>query len=210
MLFVAAHTTIPCPKVYRTYRRNDGLFIEMEFIPGTNLEEAWDAGLPETTRQRICETVRGYVEQLRSLKAPSDFAVGSVSGGPVKGSYLSPSIQPPFGRISHFLSIFTVDMSESEVDALNRRVGFTKRTYRSKFSHADICPRNFILQDNGNLVLIDWELAGWWPEFWEYTKAHFAVFKEHPGWLDLIEKAVPVYSVELEKYRILLGYQGVE
>ncbi len=23
--------------------------------------------------------------------------------------------------------------------------------------------------------IVDWECAGWYPEYWEYTKAHFAV-----------------------------------
>ena len=32
------------------------------------------------------------------------------------------------------------------------------------FTHQDLAARNLILDDNGRLWVIDWELAGWYPE----------------------------------------------
>lgn len=67
-------------------------------------------------------------------------------------------------------------------------------------------PRNFILKNDGSLVLIDWEFAGWWAEYWKYTKCHFAVFREHRGWLELIEDNIPIYRAELETDRTCWEY----
>jgi hypothetical protein len=46
------------------------------------------------------------------------------------------------------------------------------RQYRTSFSHADLFPRNTIVRDGKNVAIIDWQFAGWYPEYWEYIKAH--------------------------------------
>ncbi len=44
---------------------------------------------------------------------------------------------------------------------------------RSKVSvstHGDIAPRNILVDESGRITgIIDWELAGWYPEYWEYA-----------------------------------------
>ena len=42
-------------------------------------------------------------------------------------------------------------------------------TCRLVFTHQDLAARNLILDDNGCLWAIDRELAGWYPEYIEYT-----------------------------------------
>ncbi|KAE8309635.1 kinase-like domain-containing protein [Aspergillus transmontanensis] len=44
--------------------------------------------------------------------------------------------------------------------------------HKITFTHGDLNPRN-ILAENGKITgIVDWENAGWFPEYWEYTKAH--------------------------------------
>lgn len=45
--------------------------------------------------------------------------------------------------------------------------------YQSLFTHADLCPRNILIRDGKVCAIIDWEFAGWYPEYWEYTKVHY-------------------------------------
>ncbi|QGI69505.1 hypothetical protein CEK26_013461 [Fusarium fujikuroi] len=41
------------------------------------------------------------------------------------------------------------------------------------FTHSDINMRN-ILMHNGRISgIVDWENSGWFPDYWEYTKAHY-------------------------------------
>lgn len=54
------------------------------------------------------------------------------------------------------------------------------RQHHYFFTHADLHPSN-ILIDQGRLsAILDWECAGFFPEYWEYTKAMYGVWREKP------------------------------
>ena len=41
---------------------------------------------------------------------------------------------------------------------------------KSIFAHADIAPHNILVDNDGQITgIIDWELAGWYTECWEYA-----------------------------------------
>jgi hypothetical protein len=46
------------------------------------------------------------------------------------------------------------------------------------FTHADLKADNIIVKDGRVAAILDWEMAGWYPEYWEFAKAfymeHFA------------------------------------
>jgi len=46
------------------------------------------------------------------------------------------------------------------------------------FAHNDFQRRNIIVQPDGTPVIIDWEFASWYPNYWEYSTATFA----NGGW----------------------------
>lgn len=73
------------------------------------------------------------------------------------------------------------------------------------FTHGDLNMRN-ILVHNGKLSgIIDWETAGWYPDYWEHTKAHFAT-KLQKRWLAAVDRVFePLgnYTEELEIERKL-------
>ena len=37
-----------------------------------------------------------------------------------------------------------------------------------------MAPRNIIVKGGKIVAIVDWEMAGWYPEYWEYTTACFA------------------------------------
>jgi len=44
------------------------------------------------------------------------------------------------------------------------------------FSRGYLNPKNISADAKGNITgIVEWESAGWFPEYWEYTKAHFSV-----------------------------------
>ncbi|KAG6178065.1 hypothetical protein E4U27_003999 [Claviceps purpurea] len=54
------------------------------------------------------------------------------------------------------------------------------------FTHGDLNMRN-IMMYNGRLSgIIDWETCGWYPDYWDYTKAHFTT-KLHRLWLKIVD-----------------------
>lgn len=58
--------------------------------------------------------------------------------------------------------------------------------HRMSFTHADLNSRNIlvdeVVQQDGSLGgrvtgIVDWEMAGYYPEYWEYTKALYERFR---------------------------------
>lgn len=43
--------------------------------------------------------------------------------------------------------------------------------YTIVFTHADITARNIIIRNGCIVALLDWEFAGWYPEYWKYAFA---------------------------------------
>ncbi|KAK0633847.1 hypothetical protein B0T14DRAFT_418779 [Immersiella caudata] len=88
-----------------------------------------------------------------------------------------------------------------------------RRGHKIFFTHADLNPRN-ILIDKVNLPdgssgwritgIVDWEGAGHYPEYWEYTKSVFEGFRWPRRYSNLIHKAFAEfgdYSGELDVER---------
>lgn len=82
-------------------------------------------------------------------------------------------------------------------------VNQTLKNHRTVFTHGDLQPKNIMVERLGNydgrphfqITLLDWESAGWYPEFWEFYNATIACrFK--PGWHELVPDILDQYSVE--------------
>ncbi|KAG5990811.1 hypothetical protein E4U52_004226 [Claviceps spartinae] len=58
--------------------------------------------------------------------------------------------------------------------------------HETVLTHGDLNMRN-IMMHNGRLSgIIDWETCGWYPDYWDYTKAHF-ITKLHRRWLKIVD-----------------------
>ena len=208
--FVAAYTSIPVPKVHRTYRRAKGLFLEMEFINGVNLETAWiDGGLSDAEKKAIVSSIASYVDEMRALEPPDGFAVGTVHGGRPKDvlGRIPHSITEAFNTVADFHGRLRGNVALEECAEIFGQDVYDchQRDYRTVFAHADLNPRNVILDRNKVPVIIDWELSGWWPEYWEYTKCFFSYFTDLPGWLFLVDQTFQTYTQALNAERAMWG-----
>ncbi|RJE22420.1 Phosphotransferase enzyme family [Aspergillus sclerotialis] len=72
------------------------------------------------------------------------------------------------------------------------------------FTHGDLHPSNIIVKDDGTVVLLDWGLSGFWPEYWEFYRAMFS-----PGWRAswdrMVEMFIPPYYVEYSVIKRVFG-----
>ncbi|KAH7310769.1 hypothetical protein B0I35DRAFT_439661 [Stachybotrys elegans] len=75
-------------------------------------------------------------------------------------------------------------------------------SYKTHFTHADLTPRNITVRNGRMVSVIDWEFAGWYPEYWEFTKAHYNFFLGE-DWEDYLRSAIPCYEIELIAERVL-------
>ncbi|KAI9820415.1 MAG: hypothetical protein M1832_003748 [Thelocarpon impressellum] len=58
----------------------------------------------------------------------------------------------------------------------------------SKFvmTHHDLAPRNLLVDPAGQLWLLDWDLAGWYPRYFEYAAMQNFQVPPHWNWLALL------------------------
>ena len=72
------------------------------------------------------------------------------------------------------------------------------------FTHGDLNLRNILVDDDGKIFgNVDWECAGWYPEYWEYTKAHFSARYTIRWTADVIDQDFLGYRNELQVEGIL-------
>ncbi|KAB8215125.1 kinase-like protein [Aspergillus novoparasiticus] len=192
--YVARHTNVPVPKVYSVYHCPDGLYIELEYIRGLDLQRAWLGGyLSPAQKKQMVSEIAGYIGQLRRLEPPRKEILGSAGLE---------------GGLDYRIGFFPFGLFQTHEEFhcfLRKNIPIedsTKAFSQELFAHADLCPRNIII-DNGRVAaLIDWEFGGWYSEYWEYTKAHY-VQLNMPDWYEGLESSLTRYDEELKAERTL-------
>lgn len=201
--YVASHTTIPVPRIYAIHTESNGyIYLEMSYVHGDALDTAW-AGLSPEERNSIFADIKQYLSSLRELPPPAQDIVCSALQNPaydcrIGFRFFGPMNQHDF----HSLARKHLLMEDVEV-CLGREVATTHTSrYRTCFTHADLAPRNIIIRRGRVAAIIDWGFAGWYPEYWEFTKAHYNYFSGE-DWEEYLRVALPSYETELTAERTL-------
>ncbi|KAI1124012.1 kinase-like domain-containing protein [Nemania abortiva] len=162
--FIKANTTIPVPEVFSS----DWDRITMEYIEGQTLRQAWLVLTPEQ-RLDILDQLRGYIAQLRALKGTQ---IGRLDGqGAVIPSIMPRSSHGPFATIAEFHDWLVkppmrLDSQSTYWYEITTQL---REDFPIVFTHSDIAGRNIIVRDGKIVALLDWEYAGWYPEYWDYV-----------------------------------------
>jgi len=185
MRYITANTTIPIPRIHDIGVHNSGLrSILMDYIDSHTLQDAWSDMIP-SQKVFVAEQLHGYVLQLRELKPCADLSHGK-----------------------NHLNIHSLDFNtnpERQI-RLNEQL-FTKmapfipdiiQPYASRkrkdnlvFTHGDLAPRNILVDDQGHVTaILDWEYAGWYPEWSEAVKA-YQFCNDVPGWKAYLSAILP-------------------
>ncbi|KAF8954513.1 kinase-like domain-containing protein [Flammula alnicola] len=162
-----------------------GSLLVLEYIPGRTVHDLWPT-LGWWQRFRILLTLRYYIYQLRLMRTR---AGGPTFPGPPSGENVP---QRCTGRL------FTSEgsgpfQSYREMARWYQNRLLVMQKYRKEglqcspfddtgplvFTHMDLHPRNFIMGDDGQLWVIDWEDAGWYPPWFEAASMQLFV-KTHP------------------------------
>ncbi|KAI1437631.1 kinase-like domain-containing protein [Xylaria sp. CBS 124048] len=197
---VKEHTTIPVPEIYSSIYGHCGGdewgHIWMEHMPGAPLDKLWD-DLEDATKERLCKQIWGFVDQLRSIPKPPGLLYQCEADG---SASRDPMLEPDASTMDDpcILEDPLVD-DEAVRNRINihykRRCGdsygenlmdFLPRSNISVFSHNDLSPRNILVDESLTITaLLDWEYAGWYPDYWEYAMTQIQInskcFKE---WMD--------------------------
>ncbi|OTA68434.1 kinase-like protein [Hypoxylon sp. EC38] len=175
MRFVRKHTSIPVPEVYNAYKDEESghTRIIMEFIEGVELEEAWDK-YSDAEKEHVINQLRGYMKELRELKGSF---IGAIDGSWCDDHYFDVERGGfgPFKSESDFNSgivrALKTDHPYVHVDITCDLWQEIMKGHEIVLTHNDFAPRNILVQGSKVVAIIDWELSGFYPEYWEYCKA---------------------------------------
>ena len=136
----------------------------------------------------ITNELHFYINQLRGLKGD---CVGAVDRGKaIIGRRISME-GGPFDTEQQFNESNWGDLVQSAPDLLRHYAKYALTDdHEIVFTHADISPRNILVEEGHVIVILDWEDAGWYPAYWEYTQV-LRQLKLVPDWPEYISRILP-------------------
>jgi aminoglycoside phosphotransferase len=173
--YIAEQTDIPVPMVHASFRcRNEG-FIIMDHIEGCSLDKIWN-GLSESEKGGLAADLKAYMNRLRQI--PPESYIGGIGTKPVPDFILDGADRRgPFEKESDFnralLNAYTSRLNNHLAPTLLGMLD--AHSHKITFCHGDFSPRNIMVHNGRVAGILDWEYAGWYPEYWEYCKALYTV-----------------------------------
>ncbi|KAF1948496.1 kinase-like protein [Byssothecium circinans] len=211
MQFVAKQTAVPVPRVYCAFAKENRTYIVMERIRGEPVGSGWFKR-SEESRAKILGQLKEMVEEMRRISPPEGVGVAHVDGGPLYDPRLPGTSNHfgPFKTIQDFHrhlrgGLEAHPQHEPEISELIRQQD--KPRSAPVFTHGDLSSLNVLARGDEIVGIIDWETAGWYPSYWEYTTAWNAN-PQNQFWRDEVEKFLQPMPKELEMEKIRLKYFG--
>lgn len=179
-------------------------FLLTSRVPGDRLGFCIDTLSDEELAGLVCQ-LRQFVGHLRMMQRDA-LAQNTISNAVGGACY---DFRITAARDDDFVGPFANEDDFNDTLRCGALPGVIQRKrHRIVFTHGDLNMRNILVR-NGNLSgVVDWENSGWYPEYWEYTKACYAT-KFHRRWLAAVDRVFEYYgdfTEELEIERKLWNY----
>lgn len=184
---IACQLGIRAPTVKRIIRNGLNAYCVMDRIPGRTLEDVWTQ-LGWFVTVKLGFQLRRFVQRLRSITSS---VAGSLSTGECRSFYLEDHYGLPAscspGDMEHFLRFWInfTSMRKAMQTADQREMSTPEHqmlpTGSFVFTHHDLAPRNILLSPSGELWLLDWDLAGFYPIYFEYAAMQNFHMPQHWG-----------------------------
>lgn len=221
MLLMAKILPGQVPEVYALYSSKSETgaivrYIVMERVAGDRLDTVWD-GLNSTKKLEVAVKLRSCLGAVRNLPSPGYF--GCIGRRPFEDSmfWTAPdddnvssncATSGPFSSESLLNSAlvakYLYNCGLSQKAAFYRRVlPAVLRGHQPVFTHGDLQRKNIIVRENGLVVVIDWEAAGWYRDYWEYAMAIFACGAWLDDWHESRGRVLVEYAIEYAWFDML-------
>jgi tRNA A-37 threonylcarbamoyl transferase component Bud32 len=178
--YVRSRTSIPVPEVFNAYvdASLDRGVIIMEYVEGDILRNVWE-DMDDERRQKIVQQLKDFMTELRAIRG--DF-IGSIDGTACEDPVFCAELGGfgPYKTQDEFndglIRAMKLSQESSWVDQIAKFIKAMPQ-HEVVLTHSDFSPRNIIVRGDEVVAIIDWEMAGFYPEYWEYVKALY-----HPEW----------------------------
>ncbi|KAI0324884.1 hypothetical protein GY45DRAFT_1375189 [Cubamyces sp. BRFM 1775] len=168
LLFIRDHTSIPVPTVHTIFSVGKMFYLVRDYVPGEDLEQHWGT-LDSAQRASVLGKLKGYLGELRSLSSPNA-TPGPQSGGLCQGPWFSDWGAGPFASSEDLVEFWNTLYADAK--GTERTDGPFCADHPLVFVHGELLPRNFVLS-SGTLYIVDWNNAGWYPEYTEYASVWY-------------------------------------
>ena len=193
---VKTHTSVPVPAVFMSNYPPGSGSIGMDFVPGSTLKSIWNR-LDKHRKEQICRDTWNMIAQWRQIQRPSDLAHlyqcladgSAATTDPLLEDLQTPprSLQSDDAVRERIHQRYLRHHGERYADQLPSML---PRSEFSVFTHADVAPRNIMVDGRGRITgIIDWEHAGWYPDYWEYANIRKPSMDD--DWQDWMDKTAP-------------------
>lgn len=183
---IAQALGIRTPKIIRLIQYADEEFLIMERIKGQTIEDAWPR-LGWYASLRLAFQLRRFISLMRSITSGT---AGSIITGSCRSFWLDDRFGLParatVGHVMDFLAFWTDfrsirhEYKKGSHDHTALKGSSVLQAKTLVLTHHDLAPRNIMIDVSGDAWLLDWDLAGYYPIYFEY--ASMSNFKTPESW----------------------------
>lgn len=165
----------------------------MTRLPGTTLfGSLWEWFTPEErqTATQQQKDILGFIRCWSRHSSAKSALIRSIVGTSIRSNRVPFCSMTPCSDQSE-LNRRLIEPADSSIDDSESRRACVDQLDSTRhdivFTHGDIAPHNIRVLHDGRIGrLIDWEAAGYYPEYWEYTTG-YGVAKQG-WWFDLVRE----------------------
>ncbi|WEW60029.1 hypothetical protein PRK78_005512 [Emydomyces testavorans] len=193
LIYLERHVPkVPAPRLYAMYHDSNELFLVMQRAPGVPLDSIWPSLTP-SEKYGIIAKLRQAFDVMQQAECPWPDFFGGLDGSGVH-HYLFWCRKGGSRHLGPFYSeaAFVAGLTGNYRAAIERNgwPDFKARFYdtyvprvlqghRPTLTHGDVQQKNIVVAENNasrlndhgersfDVMLVDWESAGWCPDFWE-------------------------------------------
>jgi aminoglycoside phosphotransferase (APT) family kinase protein len=188
----------------------------MEWVEGESLHTVWPR-LRSTDKSYVADQIKQHLDELRSLRQTTDVVgwIGTYDRQSLSDALLSNRPCGPFTSdqefnqflVSRLAFMESTDEGRAELEVLRNNV-LTTPCRQVVFTHSDIVARNILVNNYSNIVaILDWEMAGWMPEQWEYLKTMW-MGQYDEGWPEFVHLFLDPYDSDLQIHNEMCRLHG--
>ncbi|KAI0861793.1 hypothetical protein F4860DRAFT_475081 [Xylaria cubensis] len=189
---LARSINVRTPRVRRTVQVEDFYECIFDRVQGVNLMDAWiDLGWISTIRLGF--QLRWMIQNMRSQRSPT---AGSLGTGIVRTFWMEDMYGIPLRASSYTImslvnfwynaGSFTKESKKTKEQHQTTCEGPLKLSQPLVFTHHDLAPRNLMIDSAGDLNIVDWDFAGWYPPFFEHAGMYNFWPQKNWGWIGVL------------------------
>lgn len=190
---VRRHTRIPAPCPLDLVSHSDKSYLLTSQVPGVHLGMCIDTLSDEELSTLICD-LQHCVGELRAIpkNVAPNFAITNALGKACYDYRISACLDYNDG--GEFVGPFVNEEEFNKTLQVGAPPGVSHRDdHKIVFTHGDLNMRNVLVHDGRLSGTVDWENSGWYPEYWDYSKAHY-ITKLKRRWLGAVHRVFSQYG----------------